>query len=283
MRNIRCVRICGEVKDINFLYKEYDKKCLLIKRNIDNVFLDIYEGDNYIKLLEYVEAHSMHVDYNFIKREFTKAEFSDMPYYRLLVDWNGNRRLYVGVYGNPYVYDQCEFCCTGKRQIEPLHVKLENMKKFDIFPVTPELVVSERIKDELENMHVTGCRFTEVFDIEKKRLNTKFYQVNVFTILPAAKEYTESSIRIIDRCQWCGYYSKGVNGTVGYQKSAFKENLDFYVMNENRFEEVHWSKNIKFRHQQFIISKKVKNILEKYSNHFFEISAVYIDDYKREC
>lgn len=207
--------------------------------------------------------------------EFTEEEQEQIPYFKLVVS---NTDIYdVPVsFCAEYEYKDCDECGAGAVQLTPLKIPVKVMSEYnyDIFGIRPEIIVSGRVKRELERNGVTGCEFWKMIDRKSGEETEEFFELKINTQLPLSRTPGRKKSKW---CEKCGREGVMYTQRLQYNLSDFSEKKDFYISQEGYFWEKtgwhdgYWIYNV-------IISKKVCDIFRKFDNHYIRILPLLFEE-----
>lgn len=280
MRKIIKILFKCDTKELqDYMVSHFTKSALKVEKynklGIFGICISYAESDLEMELaVRYANKNKISTRKDYLL-EFTDEELNQIPYFKLGVSE-------TSIYGMgasssaKYIYKDCDYCGAGAVQITPLKlpIKLLNtLGSYDIFAVPPELVVSSRIKKELKKSCVTGCEFLNIID-RKSGKQTEDFEVKINTQLPLSQ--TPRPMRI-EKCPKCGKEGIMFTRRLQYKLSDFSEKKDFYISQESRFiEKESWRNG--YRKHDIIISRKVRDILKRFDNHFIGIYPLYFEE-----
>lgn len=271
---------CGTKELQDYMVSHFTKDALKVeeykKIDIFGIFISYIEGDLEIEMAKQYAKKNKIGTLQYYLLEFTDEELKQVPYFKLEVNKTGIYDMWSSSSAE-YIYKGCDYCGAGAVQTMPLKlpIKLLNaLGSYDIFAVPPELVVSNRIKQEMEKNCVTGCEFWNTIDRKSGKRTEDFFEVKINTQLPLSQ--TPGPKRI-EKCPKCGKEGIVFTRRLQYKLSDFSERKDFYISQESRFmEKESWRDG--YRKHNIIISKKVCDILQKFDNHFIRIYPLYFEE-----
>ncbi|MWC26983.1 hypothetical protein [Paenibacillus sp. MMS18-CY102] len=174
------LQLAQMLRDSNATIEEYPPIAVVIR----NLYADT---DVFRALQTFIQENKWeHTEYE--HREYTKKELNEAHYYDLGLHypwWQVEKR----ARDNGTKYDErnkCPKCHQGEYQITDLVIDTKKMGKRQIAYNYPDVIVTEHIKQIIEESQLAGCYFREV--IERRGMNnTKLYQLVPTQVLGSMK------------------------------------------------------------------------------------------------
>lgn len=261
---------------IGINYKTEDEYTYILSRFSNNMF-DIKKIPNHRafnvffpeglptgnELRQYAMEHKM---YSFEERliNYNEEELEKIPYYVLRL---GNPSIpgILNCYdaGAEYEYSRCAYCQSGALQLKPMQLPIKRLTSYDIFRITPEVVISERVKKAFDVNQITGIKYMDVLNKKTKQVDSSFFQLNIISTLP--KNKNKDYVRLVERCPKCGLISYSFSSPRCYNLSDFSADFDFYLTKESLYCRNTIGKNLGYQCFDMIVSKRIVRILQDFN------------------
>lgn len=222
-----------------------------------------YERDNGVQTLhleigsddleefkEYAKKQKVKYD-SYYSREYTEEEKASLPYFHIFPPspkdlWD------CTTCGVPFSY-ACECCGAGAKQLGPVFLHTKRAMKYDFFLVRPVIIISEKLRKELEEIEATGYRLKEVYDIKTKETDSRFFQLEATEYLPETRDEGSGWKIPIVVCPKCGTKAIKFQGGPSYFLEDFKDRHDFYYTAEESI----WVPRYTPARHELIVSRRV--------------------------
>lgn len=274
---------CRTQEQQSYLIAHFSKNALEIKKETMryDVRITYAEGEEEAKeALAYARENRLGpVESYGIK--YTHKDMEEVPYFLLTAGGTKIRGIVSGEdAGAKYVYTGCSHCGAEAIQISPLKLRIKRMRSFDMVRIYPEIVISQRLKEEFERNHVTGCEFWDVIDKETGEKSGEFFSLKIHETLPPSVTPEPFTKQL---CPKCGREGISFHRPIQYRLSDFSGGKDFYLSKESYFwERERWHKN-GYRIHNLFISQKVCGILKKFNHQNIKIFPVFFEElYKNQ-
>lgn len=259
-----------------FVYKYKDKLLSLQKeKNYCGLDLECIEGAPEIDIITKFGRERGILYNKQVSIEYTQEELEEIPYFLLCIDRisNPDNALAAGV-----KYDfKCKSCCSEPVQVNSIELPIKRFLDYDIFCIEPELFVNCRIKEAFEQANITGCEYLDVIDKRTKKTCKDIYQLKINPVLPDTIMDEYAFVKYT--CTECGKPSMLFSRPYYYKLDDFKDGYDLYLTKESLFMDNRVYRCIpSYRIPHIIISKRVKNILERFIINHCEFYPVYFDE-----
>lgn len=276
--------IFRSLEDEDMWYKNkdlFDKKINEIAKHMkdpDTEFtgltLNMYmDSADYIVMMQMCKKLQLEPIKSGFVMKYSKKELSEALYFQL----------YLGIYGTSDYTDsyqteyekitKCKFCGREKeKQVSDLYIdKLKFGKKDIATNCRKEIIISENLKNILEENNVSGISFGNVHHFNNKRIknNPTLYQLFIGNILPkmSNKILVEKDTTY---CEFCKNYGILLRSLSYYKKEDISFLEDFNLSHEYFGGGYSGVRN-------FIISKKVYNLFKQYKIKSVRFDIVQID------
>lgn len=209
------------------------------------------------------------LEYRYLEsREYTKSEIKQAEYFYMHIPypWEREPEKDAEYYGTKFEYDdehQCESC---RKQLSDLLFDTRKMGKRHFVTIVPELIVSELVKQIIEEHGLTGCTFATAKDY-KGRQSQPYYQLIITNILPPV----DPGVRIeaadfpVKQCPSCPYLGFRRSEFI-YKRSEFGKQTDFNLTLE-RFDA--------YQSREVIVSAKVKELFDKHKIKVYDYEPIH--------
>jgi len=185
---------------------------------------------------------------------YTKKELDSVRYFHVVLphplEMEG-ATLYD--YESNYV-DRCPNCGFGGTLIGDALVDRKFMKKAKIGVLSPELFVSEEVKNLIESHGLTGVTFGPLVKDYKGRDMAPFYVMRVQSILPPANESTFIEPDDSKYKDSCGHHIPYLLSDLQYNTEKLSHALDFNLTHEYFDNDVM---------RKLVVSARVKNLFQE--------------------
>ena len=195
---------------------------LFIKINTDT--------EDYKKIFDLCLKRGLEIEIAGHSVKYTKKELKEANYFRMTIG-NMGAEDYSESYDTKYkAIFTCEKCGRSVyRQVSPLVINKSLMKGKDIGVTTNnEIVVSERLKNAIEEDKLTGIHFASVQHYRNtKREFPEYYQMFIDSVMP---EMDENTLFTYDRpkyCDVCQKYGRILPTFSRYKKNKLINIKDF--------------------------------------------------------
>ncbi len=149
----------------------------------------------------------------------------------------------------------CPCCGVGDKSFGDVLIDRKLMKKCKIGCLIPDYVVSEEVKEIIENNGLTGVTFEKRVKDYKGREMDNFYVMNIENILPPMSKNTWlNEERMPQKCDICNYCTTYLESDIQYESEKLDSALDFnltkeYVNND--------------RNRYLVVSAKVRKVFKE--------------------
>jgi hypothetical protein len=156
---------------------------------------------------------------------------------------------------------RCPICESGGERIPPLDIKIEGSRVSDFMFLSPDLLVTDRVKKVFEQHHVSGVEFLDI-TLSGDVLAERLWHLHV---KGRCKVSEECNVILLSQCQECGRkeYSTWDDG-LRLDKTSY-DGSDILRIEE------HWG--------HIFVNEKVKGLIEQHalSNVRFTVDKDVID------
>ncbi len=236
-------------------YPDFLKKDFAFKEVELEMRIPMYkELPSYHYIMEFIKKYKFHTRlyevYYCSKKEKEKGEYFEM-WIPSALELEGTDAAY---YGTRYNSD-CETCNIGGTPVGDVLVDRKFIKKYSIASLKPDIIVSKKVKELIEENNFTGVSFNHVVKDYKGREIPEYYCMTINNVLPNADKKTIFDVNPpAYECKQCGKVVPYILSPLYYKKSDLSNALDFNLTSEyvNNFKE-----------QLIIVSKRVRDVFKK--------------------
>ncbi|MDF2514512.1 MAG: hypothetical protein K0S04_4378 [Herbinix sp.] len=190
-------------------------------------------------------------------REYTKDEYKKAKYFHceVMYPWEHDPKN-AEEYGTEYTrINACPRCGFGKEQTSDLIINTKKMKKYQFAQIIPEFLITENVRQIIEDNNLSGCDFKPVKDF-KGRTEPILYQLIINNILPRMDKDVKFEIWEAAYCPECDTNGKFLRSEIVYKSQDLTEAQDFNLTYE-------YIGQANYLGRHLIVSAKVRDIFNK--------------------
>ena len=237
MKRVTALCVIGYRDLCTILYERYKdkipKECQKIGRyNGSQLNLWLLPDSPELKeAMTFAEHHNMKPEY-FSEAFYTAKEKREAPYFHLKYlplpfELEGTN---PEDYGTKYT-GGCPVCDLGKKAVGDVLIDRKFIKRYEIGFLCPEVFVSERVRNLLENSDLTGFHIGQKIKDYKGREMPPYYVLEIDSVLPPLSESTWIKPAGLEPCghPWTLY----TRSDLQYEKEKLADAKDFNCTEES--------------------------------------------------
>ena len=190
-------------------------------------------------------------------REYTKDEYKNARYFHceVMYPWEHDPKN-AEDYGTEYTrINTCPQCGFGKVQSSDLIINIKKMGKNQFAQIIPEFIITENVRQIIEDNNLSGCDFKPVRDF-KGRTEPILYQLIINNILPRMDGDVRFEIWEAAYCPVCDTNGKFLRSEIVYKSQDLRGAQDFNLTSE-------YIGDANYLGRHLIVSAKVRDLLIK--------------------
>ena len=221
----------------------------------NKIFIPIPRNIEAFSQLEKIARENHISAYKFEFTDYTEDEMKNAKFFQMLIsDPLQSEGTYARDYGTKYIYC-CDVCKTGGVLASDVFVDRKFVKKCDIATLRPDIFVSYKIKELIEENGLTGVSFEHrVIDYIGREL-PEYYVMSFDNVMPPMDSKTWFSFEPPAKsCIKCSKKIPYLKSHCYYKQVDFEDAKDFNLSYEAYDN---------FSERAIIVSKKVKEVFDK--------------------